>query len=63
MTFLLAPKRKIIIIFVLKVICPQYTLACPIWATSHFLVFQNACPNLNLESEFNLPQAIGQALT
>ena len=45
MTFLLAPIEKVIF-FVLKVICPQYTLSLLDSGNCYFVVFQNACPIL-----------------
>ena len=47
MTVLLVPKRKRVI-FVLKVVCPQYTFSLPYSGNCYFLVFQIACPNLTL---------------
>ena len=57
MTFLLAPKRKRLI-FVLKVVCPQYTSSLPDSGYCYFQVFQNACPNLT----FACPGQSGKCL-
>ena len=56
MTFLLAPKK--IFLFVLEVICPQYTFSLPDSGNCYFPFFSNYLP----ESDFYLPQAIGQVL-
>ena len=61
LTFLLAPKReRVIIIFVLKVVCPQYTLTCslPISDYCYFFVFKSACLNLT----FTCPGQSGKCL-
>ena len=55
--FLFAPKRKRVI-FVLKIICPQYTFSLPDLGNSYFSVFQNACPNLT----FTCPGQSGMCL-
>ena len=56
MTFLLAPKRKILF-FVLKVVCPQYIFRSidRFWQLL-FLGLSKCLP----ESDFYLPRAIGE---
>ena len=44
--FYLPQKKGKKVIFVLKVVCPQYTFCLPNSGYCYFLVFQNACPNL-----------------
>ena len=57
MTFSLAPKEKELL-FVLKVVCPQYTSSLPDSGNCYFLVFQNACPN----QTFTCPRQSGKCL-
>ena len=45
MTFFLAPRRKRVM-FVLKVVCPQYTFSLPDSGKVISWSFQNACRNL-----------------
>ena len=48
MKFLLAPPPPPPkVIFVLKVVCPQYTFSLPDLGNCYSLVFQNACLNLD----------------
>ena len=55
--FYLPPKEKELV-FVLKVICPQYTFSLPDLGNCYILVFQNACPNLT----FTCPGKLGKCL-
>ena len=57
MTFYLPPIEKSFL-FLLIVVCPQYTFSLPILGNCYFLVFQNACPNMT----FTCPGKSGKCL-